>query len=307
MTAGTRRLTRRGVLAIATAVFSFTTPGGNADAHSLHYLFSIGSPGTGSQLKTPRVICFVDPHDELYVLSGDAHIHIFTSEGAFLYRYGKNEGIVSPQGLVVGSRGWTYISRGMRGDILVCNYRGVVDHRHALEGASDPVRPWQLVIDREDNLYVVGQSSKNILVFNPQEELVRTMRDDERFSAISDLAIDRENNLYVVNGVTSRIHVFDGDGIHLLSFGERGSGVSKLSAAVAIVVSEEMGILVLDTNRQKILFFTPEGEFVSEAGGLGRGEGQFFYPSDLVLGNDNMLYVCDTMNDRIQVFRMAVE
>ncbi len=275
-------------------------------ARPLEYLFTIRGWGNSVVLATPRILFFDDTYEELYVVNGDGSIHIYSAQGGFLYRFGKNEGVGNPQGLVVGGNGLTYISQGLTGEILVCNYRGVIDHRYAFAGEPRLTRPWQLAVDGENNLYVVDQATKSIFIYDDEERLLGRISDDARFTSISDLAIDDDGRLYVMNSVSAEIHVYDSkSGEHLLSFGMRGSGTGKMSAPVAIAVYDSRRVFVLDTNRQKILIFTTAGAFVDEIGNLGRGDYGFFYPSDISVSRSGVLYVCDTMNNRVQAF--AVE
>ena len=46
----------------------------------------------------------------------------------------------------------------------------------------------------------------------------------------------------------------------------------------------------------------PEGRFMSAFGRPGSGEGEFNRPNGLTVDADGDIYVCDWMNDRVQVF-----
>lgn len=266
------------------------------------HLFSFHGFGEAEKLRQPRAVFIDKEHGELYVLVSNGKIHVYTEDGVFLYRFGANEGILNPQDIAVTRSGKTYISQGRLGNILVCDYRGVIDHLHSLSGVTSTIYPWQLAVDGEDNLYVADQNEKSIIVFDNEEKLLRRIPNlNGMFSAISNIAVDSTGNLYVVNGLTSGIHVFNRRGIHIRSFGRRGSGTGKLSAPAAVGIDSDSRIYILDANRQMILVYSEYGEFSYEFGGLGREELRFFYPSDIAIGNEGRLYVSDSMNDRIQV------
>ena len=133
------------------------------DAGDIRYLFSIYGAGMDDKLKQPHYIFVDNKRAEIYVINGDESIMIFNMDGSLLYKFGREQGITGPQSLAVDSRGTIYISRGMAGDILVCNYRGKIDHRYKFTGVASPVYPWQMAIDEKDNLYVVDQKVKRVL------------------------------------------------------------------------------------------------------------------------------------------------
>jgi hypothetical protein len=66
-------------------------------------------------------------------------------------------------------------------------------------------------------------------------------------------------------------------------------------------------IYVVDTLFDNIQMFNLTGGFLFTIGGRGTGHGEFWLPSGVFLDEQNKLYVCDTYNQRVQVFQITGE
>ena len=101
--------------------------------------------------------------------------------------------------------------------------------------------------------------------------------------------------LYVADSVLGDILVFDAKGKLTQTIGglDRPTGLAWDSQAGRLYVADTMShsIVVLDA----------DGKRLFEFGGRGTADGQFNFPSHLVLA-DGRLYVNDTMNFRLQTF-----
>lgn len=73
----------------------------------------------------------------------------------------------------------------------------------------------------------------------------------------------------------------------------------------AIAVDEQGRLFALDSHYNEVRVFDANGNFISEAGGPGRGPGELSAPESLVLGRDDRLYVSDRRLLRISVFRFT--
>ena len=71
-----------------------------------------------------------------------------------------------------------------------------------------------------------------------------------------------------------------------------------------IAVDKSGVIYVVDSLFDNIQLFNLKGNFLFTIGGRGSGQGEFYLPSGVFLDNQNNLYVCDTYNQRVQVFEV---
>ena len=84
--------------------------------------------------------------------------------------------------------------------------------------------------------------------------------------------------------------------------GRSGMGSGELTWPVGIAVAEANGLLYVSENANRISVFTFEGLFVMSFGQEGEKSGQFKHPYGVAVDSHGVVYVCDTDNNRVQVF-----
>ena len=95
--------------------------------------------------------------------------------------------------------------------------------------------------------------------------------------------------------------IFDKDLKLIRTFGQ-GSGDSKLSHPVGVAVGYHV-IAVSEWNDHVVKKYSLKGDYLSKFGSCGSGDGQFRGPVGLCFNSKGLLYVVDTGNYRVQVFR----
>jgi DNA-binding beta-propeller fold protein YncE len=60
---------------------------------------------------------------------------------------------------------------------------------------------------------------------------------------------------------------------------------------------------VADTFNDRVQVFNPSGVFQFAFGSQGMGNGEFSMPQGIAVGSGGNIYVADTANNRVQVFR----
>jgi DNA-binding beta-propeller fold protein YncE len=126
--------------------------------------------------------------------------------------------------------------------------------------------------------------------------------DDGRFIKPRAIAIDDSDQLHIID-MTSRIQVFDRLG-QLKKFWKTPECVNGKPCGISIL--QDGRIAIPDTHYFRVLFYTPEGELLSDqtiGGKNGRGEGEFGFLTDVVEDSKKNLYVSEYGDfDRIQKF-----
>lgn len=116
------------------------------------------------------------------------------------------------------------------------------------------------------------------------------------------IAVDARGLLYVADAGNGRIAVFDDYGNYLLQFGK---GVLERPAAVA--VSPDGIVWVGDQKLQSLFAFTLEGKLLMKVGQPGREDYQFDNIEAIAIDRDGYLFVADSNNDRILIYRILYE
>lgn len=117
--------------------------------------------------------------------------------------------------------------------------------------------------------------------------------------------VDGIGNLYVADATNRVVHVFDRDGKYLSKIGD-GKQFDRLSSVT--VNKEGTRLYAIDIggvqseNHRVRVFDAKTGEFLSDIGKRGAGNGEFNLPRDLAIGRDGRLYVVDGGNFRVQIF-----
>jgi len=62
-------------------------------------------------------------------------------------------------------------------------------------------------------------------------------------------------------------------------------------------------IYVVDALFHLFQLFNEKGNFLLHVGGQGQGEGEFWLPSGIFINDNDVIYVADSHNRRVQVFR----
>jgi DNA-binding beta-propeller fold protein YncE len=88
--------------------------------------------------------------------------------------------------------------------------------------------------------------------------------------------------------------------------GRPGDGPGQLDSPTAVVVAPDGAIFVTDghepESNNRVLKFSPQGQFLTSWGGTGTGPGQFRVPHAIAIDSQGRVIVADRDNARLQVF-----
>ena len=149
-----------------------------------------------------------------------------------------------------------------------------------------------------DQVIVADADNHLLLSFTRDLELVKKI--DLHSGGPVGVACDEEGKMYVCDYNQNCVKVLSAQGELLYSFGDNDTS-HKLSRPHSICVDSEF-VYVSEWGNNCVSVFTKQGKFITSFGKGGRGDGQFIYPSGIAIDRDGVLYVCDSINSRIQVF-----
>ena len=157
-----------------------------------------------------------------------------------------------------------------------------------------------------NKLYVCDSDNHRIQVFDTELNYITSIgggwgSGPGQFNAPQDVSFDDSSMLHVADRYNHRIQVLDQDGKYVQEYGQRGSGLGKLSRPVFIHVDHDY-VYVTDGDNHCVSVFTTSGRFVHTIGRLGRGPGELHGPRGVVVDTDGFVYVCDKHNNRVQIF-----
>ena len=113
------------------------------------------------------------------------------------------------------------------------------------------------------------------------------------------IAFNNREEMIVSECRAHRVSILDTRGQKIRTFGSRGDSPHQMISPKGIATDDSGNIYV--SSEDKLQKFTSTGELIKCVGREGGKEGEFDVPRGLTLC-DNLVYVCDRSNHRIQVF-----
>ena len=260
------------------------------------------SPGGEGQFNTPEGILYNALSGIVYVAdSGNHRVQAFSPDGEFLFSWGS-----------AGSAEGQFLN------------------------------PVGLASDADGNVYVVDVVNHRVQVFDFRGRFLRAWgakgEGAGEFRFPTDIAI-HGRSAYVTDNLNHRVQRFTLDGVYLGEWGtpctlKTGEGCTdpdgdgplsegdgQFRKPFGIAVDPQGRVYVLDQGNHRVQVFTGDGRFLGKWGSLcalyglddeipegegcasPEGEGQFLFPKGIAIAPDGTVYVADSDNHRIQVFR----
>ena len=258
------------------------------------------------QLNRPYGIAFNSRGEMIVSECDDNHVSGFDVGGRMIQRFGscgdRPEHMILPAGIAADSTDSIYVSSQHKlqkftssGELIKCI------GRRGSKGAkfNDP----RGVTIHCNQVYVCDRDNHRIQVFDLDLNFVGSIgsrgRGRGEFNNPFDVTFDTAGNMYVVEWGNSRVQVMDSSGQFIRMFGQEGEG--KFSFPTALHIADKY-VYVSDLGNHRIAVYETSGQFVTSFGRYGEGEGEFRGPNCITSCVSGCIYVCDGLNNQVQVF-----
>jgi DNA-binding beta-propeller fold protein YncE len=166
-----------------------------------------------------------------------------------------------------------------------------------------------LNVDAQCNLYVADGSRAQVLVFDADGRLQRTIGGADWFNRLSHATPTPDGGrVFAVDtgSLESRNHhvrVFDTDsGEHLYDIGTRGGETGEFNLPRDVEIGPDGKVYVVDGANFRVQVFDQDGNFVRAFGEVGRQSGQFSRPKGIAIDAEGRVYVSDAAFGNFQIF-----
>ncbi|ODA41994.1 6-bladed beta-propeller [Desulfosporosinus sp. BG] len=267
-------------------------------------------------LNKPMDVAVIDQF--VYVTdTNNKRVQVFDLGGTPFFKFGK-EGTGKgefkfPYGIAGDKQGQVYVSDLYNGCISIFDSKGKFIKYFAEKDPNEKLieAPGSLRISG-DKLYVTDIKKSKVLVFNMEGKLVKEIgglgQKAGQFQAPNALTVDKDGNLYVVDTGNQRVQVFDKDYKYVRSINgsANGAGDSIFVNPRGIGV-DSRGILYVVSNLTHLVngfdLSDKTGKKLFSFGGNGESNTQFSLPNGLFVDENDNVYITDSSNQRVAVYK----
>ena len=149
--------------------------------------------------------------------------------------------------------------------------------------------PHSILLDKDDNVWIVDRNHGQVMKFTSQGELLMTIgtkgyRSDtgadptdfsangykilthggEPFNLPAGIAFNPAGEIFIADGyANARIHKFSPDGKHILSWGEPGTGPGQFNLPHGVWIDKQGRVMVADRENDRVQIFSQDGKHLT--------------------------------------------
>ena len=177
------------------------------------------------------------------------------------------------------------------------------------DGVAPISHPLSIVVDLENNLFVLDRRSASIFVFDASEKYRRSI--NLRSLSIANpvtMAIDRKaGRLYVSDAASRTIFVLGLDGRYLNKIGSGGDADGQFNLPISVAVNSQGHLIIADAFGANVQIFNSDGRFLRKFGRRGDAAGDFQLIKSVAVDSEDNIYVVDGRMHNISIFNLQGE
>jgi hypothetical protein len=277
------------------------------------YVRELRLPGAMNHFQRPARILADNKIGEIYIAdAGNDRIVILTQDGLYKFEFSTSEQCGAPSDIAVDSAGHIYVlgSNALGQGIFEYDYNGAYLRQFISDSLIETTKIGSIAFDNRGRLYAADSRGKRILRFSYNGLI------DNEFAATADLTgnllrdvsygamtINRDT-IYLPVSSLGTVYCLDLEGNKIREIGYFGTQAGELNFPVAVAITPDGTVLVLDKHRYNVSCYTGDGQFLGEFGGKGVSPGWFYHPTWLAVDGNGLIYIGQIFNNKIQVCRM---
>ena len=300
------------------AAFAITIAVSSAAAGwKFEHVMNIGSEGLGEgQFKYVEDFAFTKDGHLLATDASHAFVQAFDkTTGKFLTRFGgrgdDDKNLEKPEGIAVDPDGNVFVADYATGFIKKYgpDFKWLITFSEYGSEPGQTIKAEFMDI-RDGKLYVPDVGNHRVNVFDLSGKAL--FQFGSRGTAPGQLnnpeaaKFDSAGRLFVSDLRNDRIQVFDALGRHLAIIGGPGTGPGQFKSPAGIAFDRDDNLYVTEIGNDRVQVFDKTGKFIAMFGAKGTRNGEFANLHGIIVDKSTgLVYVADTGNNRIQVFKVT--
>ncbi len=305
----------RDLLIVVFTLLAVTLPSMSAGADVKGSFLYHLSDFTGSIPYSWARVSLDEERNEIYVLYGNS-LRIFNEAGMEVYRFGDDldVGYITDMAIEPGGDILLLAYKESRGEIILCNYRGVPKATLWLSNLPDDFSKFapNRMIYRQGNLYFLSPSEMKIVVTDSQGvfkkgyDLIPLLEREEKDRGnmeVTGFSMDKEGNILFTVSTLFRACILSREG-KMDWFGKPGSIPGKFNIVGGITRDSKGNYLVVDKLKCAVMVFDKNFNFITQFGYRGLRPDNLIVPNDIAIDNRDRIYVTQAGKRGISVFKL---
>ncbi len=165
------------------------------------------------------------------------------------------------------------------------------------------VRPTNIALDDQGNLYVLDTDRKSILVFDRNENMTRQLNFAAEMKGGGGLIYDKAGKRLICADVKGdKVVMLTTEGKVLGSFGTPGDQDGQFNRPSTVAINSKGEIIVGDMMNARIQVFDSNGKFLRKFGTRGDSPGEIQLMKGVAVDSEDHVYVSDGKGNKVEVF-----
>ena len=214
------------------------------------------------------------------------------------------EGLVKPWGITLNSKQQLIVAEWDGKKVTVFDKDGK-KVQTIMSGKSTP----GVAVDEDDNIYVSNSKNSLLHKFSKEGKLLKVVgQKGKRPGEFSDPSFVKiiSDKLYVCDRGNNRVQILSTQLSYMNSFGSGGDGNGQFYRPNDIAQDRAGNLYVSDGWNNRVQVFDCKGQFLLNIQN-GADSKQLAFPCGICVGSDQLVYVCDTGNKCMSVFKTSGE
>jgi len=286
-----------------------------AQALEFEHVMNIGGPGTGpGQFKYVEDFAQDSKGRLLATDAAHAFVQAFDPKtGKFIARFGgkgdEDRNLEKPEGISVAPDGRIFVADYTTGYVKIYDK----DYKWLATFSDYGSKPGQNIksefTDNRDGLsYMPEAGNHRISIWDLKGNFKFTFsgpgKEPGKLNNPEAAKFNSQGLLYVTDLKNDRIQIFSKDGKFIRTFGKTGDKPGEFKAPAGISFDKNDNLYVGEIGNNRVQVFDKNGKFLTQWGKKGSGNGEFGNIHGVwVDRRTGWVYVADTANNRVQVFK----